>query len=312
MTRIFHACDVHGNEILWRKFLRMAEYHKAETLIMAGDLTGKAIIPIVQRGENDWYCAPWGKEEKMGSRNEVEAMKERIMGMGYYPYETDPREVEELQANPGKVKELFNRLMVETLKRWMDMAEDLPKDVTLIMNPGNDDPFVVDDVIKGHGRVVYPLGRVVEIGGRYSMVSCEWVNPTPWRTPRECSEGELKRRIEDEIGRVDDHENLICNLHAPPYDTNIDLAPKLDKNLKPITDFGVPVMIHVGSRAVREVIEEYKPLLTLHGHIHESSGFHKLDGTICLNPGSEYESGILRGYVIDLPPREFNFWRVEG
>lgn len=312
MTRLFHACDIHGNEILWRKFLKMAEYHKADVLLMAGDLTGKAIIPIVERRKGDWYCAPWGKEEKMKSRKEVEEMKERIMAMGYYPYETNPKEVEELQANPSKVKELFNHLMVKTLERWMDMANNLPKDVTLIMNPGNDDPFIVDEAIKNHERVVYPLENVVSIGNRYSMISCEWVNPTPWKTPRECGEGELKKRLKREFDRVSNYENLICNFHAPPYDTNIDLAPKLDKNLKPITDFGVPVMIHVGSKAVREAIEEHAPLLTLHGHIHESSGFHRLGKTTCLNPGSEYESGILRGFVIDLPPKEFNFWRVEG
>ncbi len=56
----------------------------------------------------------------------------------------------------------------------------------------------------------------------------------------------------------------------------------------------------VGSSAVRESIEKYKPLLGLHGHIHESRGFVKIGRTLCINPGSEYGEGILRGAVINL------------
>ena len=54
MTRIFFACDVHGSEIVWRKFLKMSEYHKADVIMMLGDLTGKVIVPIVKIGENKW------------------------------------------------------------------------------------------------------------------------------------------------------------------------------------------------------------------------------------------------------------------
>jgi len=74
-------------------------------------------------------------------------------------------------------------------------------------------------------------------------------------------------------------------------------------------------MEHVGSKAVREVIERYQPLLGLFGHIHESHGFDYLGRTLCLNPGSEYDAGLLRGYVIDLPREregKLQFFRVEG
>jgi Icc-related predicted phosphoesterase len=59
-------------------------------------------------------------------------------------------------------------------------------------------------------------------------------------------------------------------------------------------------MIHVGSVTVRECIESHKPLLGLHGHIHESKGLLKIGRTLCINPGSEYGEGILRGAVINL------------
>jgi len=59
-------------------------------------------------------------------------------------------------------------------------------------------------------------------------------------------------------------------------------------------------MIHVGSVAVRQAIEKYQPLLGIHGHIHESRGFVKIGQTLCINPGSEYGEGILRGVIVNL------------
>ena len=47
-------------------------------------------------------------------------------------------------------------------------------------------------------------------------------------------------------------------------------------------------------------IEKYKPLLGLHGHIHESKGFINIGRTLCINPGSEYGEGILRGVIVEL------------
>jgi hypothetical protein len=54
----------------------------------------------------------------------------------------------------------------------------------------------------------------------------------------------------------------------------------------------------VGSRAVREAIEEYQPLLGLHGHIHEAGGVVRIGRTLSINPGSECTEGILRGVII--------------
>ena len=56
----------------------------------------------------------------------------------------------------------------------------------------------------------------------------------------------------------------------------------------------------VGSTACRETIERYQPLLGLHGHLHESRGTFQLGRTLCINPGSEYSEGVLRGALIEL------------
>jgi len=60
------------------------------------------------------------------------------------------------------------------------------------------------------------------------------------------------------------------------------------------------VMKPVGSTAVREAILKYQPVLSVHGHIHESKGVKKLGQTLAMNPGSSYTDGVLQGAVLDL------------
>jgi hypothetical protein len=107
--------------------------------------------------------------------------------------------------------------------------------------------------------------------------------------------------------------NCIFNLHCPPYDSGIDIAPKLNDELRPVLNAGQPVMIPVGSTAIKAAIGKYQPLLGLHGHVHESSGVVELGRTLCLNPGSEYGEGILRGILVDISNRRVDrYVRTEG
>ena len=48
---------------------------------------------------------------------------------------------------------------------------------------------------------------------------------------------------------------------------------------------------------------DYQPLLSVHGHIHESGGERRIGDTLCINPGSEANHGVLRGYLIDIGAR---------
>jgi Icc-related predicted phosphoesterase len=123
------------------------------------------------------------------------------------------------------------------------------------------------------------------------------------------------KKLEQEFGRVSTYENLLCNLHAPPFGTILDVAPKLGKDLKPKSIMGTIETTSVGSKAVKDAIMKYQPLVGLHGHIHECSAHTYLGKTLCVNPGSDYRRGILRGYVVDLPTAEkpkMECWRVEA
>ncbi|MED4352429.1 hypothetical protein P9265_08795 [Schinkia azotoformans] len=55
-----------------------------------------------------------------------------------------------------------------------------------------------------------------------------------------------------------------------------------------------------GSKAIREAIERYQPLLSLHGNVHESRGVTRIGNTICINAGTDYDQGMLRGALIDI------------
>ena len=319
MTRIFHSVDAHGSNLVWRKYLNAATAYKADVVLLCGDLTGKAIIPVVKVKENEWFINPFGKEERFYSAEKLNERLKVLENQGYYTFETTRDEIAEFQNNPKKVENLFAKLMKERLEQWLKLAEEkIPKNVKIVVMPGNDDIMEIDEVIKAHeDRVIYPLDKVVYLDNKHPMISCEYVNPTPWETPREAKEQDLMKMLEKQLRRIDASEQkyLICNFHAPPYGTMLDLAPKLDKNLNVIMRFdGSPEMEHVGSKSVRAFIEQYQPKIGLHGHIHEAAADQKIGRTLVINPGSDYQACVLRGYVIDfsVSDEDTKAWRVEG
>jgi Icc-related predicted phosphoesterase len=168
--------------------------------------------------------------------------------------------------------------------------------------PGNDDMFELDEVIKESKHVELVEGKVVHLDEHHEMISTGWSNPTPWDTHREEDEESLQRRIEAMIAKLQDVKNSVFNLHAPPLGSGLDEAPELTEDLR-LAHAGRS-MISVGSRAVLNVIEEHRPLLGLFGHIHEGKGTRKYRRTLCINPGSMYEQGILHGAMVELRPKK--------
>jgi Icc-related predicted phosphoesterase len=303
LTRIFYTTDLHGSERVFIKFLNAAKMYKANVVIMGGDMTGKMIVPIVKLDESTHRAKLLGTEVITKNKEELEKLENNIRYNGFYPYYTNPEEMEELNKDQSKVDALFNKLMAETLRRWMGIAETRLKDVSakLYMTPGNDDSFAIDDVLNSSTTIGNPEGKVVMIDEHHEMISSGYSNPTPWDSPREASEEELRKKIEAMASQVKDMKNCIFNFHCPPFDCGLDIAPHLGKDLKPIVVPGTGVeMIPVGSTYIREAIEKYQPLMGLHGHIHEARGEAKIGRTVCYNPGSEYGEGILRGIIVNI------------
>jgi Icc-related predicted phosphoesterase len=191
--------------------------------------------------------------------------------------------------------------MTRRIEEWIEFAEErLDDDTPVYACPGNDDPFEIDEVWESSEKIDLVEGEVVDVGQGYQIASSGWTQPTPWDTDREESKKDLGQRLEAVVSGIDDYSRAIFNFHEPPYGSQLDEAPELDEDLRP--KFGAQSTEPVGSEAVREVIEEYQPPLSLHGHIHESRGQTRIGDTIAINPGSVYSEGSLQGAVIDLTP----------
>jgi len=302
VTRLFFATDIHGSTVCWRKFINGAEFYDADVLVLGGDTTGKAIYPIIDEGDRYTYSRQ-GDEHEITDEDELEDLLDSLEDNGYYPYVMDETEYDRLSEGDGtggRQDEIFIKEMTNRIEEWIDFAEERLDDTPVYACPGNDDPFEIDEVWESSDRIDLVEGEVVEIGQGYRMASSGWTQPTPWDTDREESKADLRRRLDGIVSAIDDYDRAIFNFHEPPYDSQLDEAPELDDDLRP--KYGAQSTEPVGSEAVREVIEEYQPPLSLHGHIHESRGQTTIGDTIAVNPGSVYSEGSLQGAVIDLNP----------
>jgi uncharacterized protein len=300
VTRVFFATDLHGSEVCWRKFLNAARFYDADVLICGGDMTGKAIVPMVESDGGYEYSLAGARQHV--SAGEAPAVETEIQRRGYYPVRMSAAEVAALRDDPERVSGLFTDQMCRTVERWLALAEDKLSGtrVRCFVCPGNDDELAIDEVVRASGRVELAEGRVIDVDG-FELVSTGWSNPTPWRTHREEPEAELGRRIGAMAGCLRDPQRAIFNLHVPPYGSKLDEAPALDEQLRPM--HGGRALRPVGSTAVREAIMRHQPMLSLHGHIHESRGASKLGRTLAINPGSSYEDGTLMAAVVQLDAR---------
>ena len=314
-SRIFFVTDLHGSEPCFRKFLNAAKVYDAKVLILGGDLTGKMIVPIVENAEGHWNTKFQGQDMAVTSRDELSKLESQIRSCGYYPYIASKQEMNELESSAEKVHALFTTLMLEQVHRWMQLAEErlAPTGVKFYVTGGNDDPMEIEPLLNDSNYVINPENKVVDIGDGVEMVSSGFGNITPWKCPRDVDENVLLEKLEVLACQVKNTERAIFNLHVPPYDSGIDLAPQLDKTLKVDTHAGTGVtMVPVGSTAVRKIIEKYQPMIGLHGHIHESRGVSKIGRTTCINPGSEYGEGFLRGVAIDMDQKGFTYVLTSG
>jgi uncharacterized protein len=296
--RLYFATDIHGSDVCFRKFLAAAKVYQAGVLILGGDFAGKALVPVLPA--NGSLTARVEGQDVTVPAAEWERLAAEINRAGFYPVRMEPDELAGLQADPAALDRLFRNEIVAQLQRWCDLAaERLDPDVRCIITPGNDDPLEADAVLVEHPRVECPEGELCDLGP-VVMASLGVVPYTPWDTERETSEEDLGKQISGMLDQVPEGRSAILNIHCPPYASGLDDAPELDDTLKPVIRGGRPSIVPVGSHAVREAIQRYQPTVGLHGHIHESRAAQKIGQTLCVNPGSDYGSGVLRGAIVDI------------
>jgi uncharacterized protein len=298
--RLFFATDIHGSETCWRKFLNAGKHYSADAIVLGGDMTGKALVPVVHDGGDNWHATLLENRNELVGEEQVAAFEDAVIRRGYYPFRTDPDEVQRLSENEAEWHALFQEKMLGTVEKWMELADErlAGTGIRCFCCPGNDDQFEVDEIIERAKNVECGEGRVVEVDG-FQIASTGWANRTPWDTYREEDEPQLQERLEQVVAQVTSPpERTIFSFHCPPYGTGLDDAPELTADMR-LKDAGRAPK-PCGSTAVRDVIKEHQPVLSLHGHIHEARGSTRIGNTLAINPGSSYEQGQLLGAVIEL------------
>lgn len=314
ITRIFYAGDVHGSRVCWKKFVNAAGHYPADALVMGGDLTGKALVPIVREGDGSYRARVIGELRTARTAEELDEMQRAISTNGMYPLVVDREEAAALAEDSARLDAAFERALVEELELWVELADERlgGSEVRAYVIPGNDDPWEVDSVLAA-GSSVVACDESVEEVGPHEMVSLGYSNRTPWHTPRELDENEIYARLKRLVDQLEKPERAILNVHVPPYESSLDTAYEVDEDLRYVLKGGRPHEIPTGSTAVRQIIEETQPLLSLHGHIHESKGVTTIGRTVAINPGSDYGSGHLDGCLVHLAPeRVINQYLVSG
>jgi Icc-related predicted phosphoesterase len=304
--RIYFCSDLHASRKCWKKFLASAKFYGADVIVVGGDITGKFIVPIVKQPKGFHTAKFLGVERRIENAEEMQALKTRIADTGQYWAEMSPDEQQWYGEDQGRVDGLFQKLVLERVSEWLEEADTKLRGtgVRCFVSGANDDFLEVDEALKKSEVIEDPNGRVIDLPDGYQIMGMGYGNPTPWPCPRDIPEDDLAARINEAARGVRDPGKTLFSLHVPPLGTGIDLAPRLDENLQMVLNGGGPEMIPVGSTATRDAVTTYRPLVGLHGHIHESKGVRKLDGIPVANPGSEYGEGILDGLLIDIHPKK--------
>jgi Icc-related predicted phosphoesterase len=289
---MYFCTDIHGSERCWKKFLASAKHYECDTIIVGGDITGKFVVPIIEDKRGRYKARFAGIERKVKPGPELDRLTGMIADAGQYSFVTTPDEYAWYAEDQDRIDSLFRTLILARVERWIDMAEDrlAGSGVQVLVSGANDDYFEIDEMLAKSSLIQDPNGKVIDLADGFQIAGMGYGNITPWACPRDISEEELTRRIDEMMSSVADPGRVIMSLHVPP----------LDEELRAVITAGGPKMVPVGSTATREAIATYRPVLGLHGHIHESRGIRDFAGVPIGNPGSEYSEGFLGGLVADL------------
>ena len=165
------------------------------------------------------------------------------------------------------------------LPRIFEFKKKFAKETYLIL--GNADYMELTKILEdaeSKGVLTLTHNSVCKLEGGYEIVGYHFLSPSKhfWFAEWERPEPQIKHDLEKLADHVEDMGKAIFMFHSPPLDTKLDMSLLTQ---------------HAGSFSVRGFIEHRKPLLTLHGHIHESPSIsgeisEKLGSTLAVNPGS--------------------------
>src|SRR5512143_1391948 len=110
--RLYVCSDIHASERTWRKLLNAtkANVYKADAVVIAGDLTGKALVAVVkgEDGGESWTATVLGQRRVARSEEELRDLERSIADLGYYAVRVTPDERAAMEADPTLVRAHFH------------------------------------------------------------------------------------------------------------------------------------------------------------------------------------------------------------
>ena len=243
-TLCFFVSDLHGKKPRYEKLFRAIETQQPEAVFLGGD----------------------------------------VLPSGLY----------HLSSQEDQVGNFFDETLIAGFSQLKDLPDFPYPEVFMI--PGNDDGKGEEDkFLEGEsmGLWHYIPNRVMT-WKKWTVVGYAWVPPTPfllkdWEkydvsayvdpgcvSPEEGFHSipvskylrrysTIQKDLEMLMTGIEP-ATALCLFHSPPYQTHLDRAALDGKMFE-----HVPLDVHVGSIAIRRMIEDRQPWLTLHGHVHESA-----------------------------------------
>src|ERR1700694_2166266 len=154
---LFYASDIHGSDVLWRKFINAGKFYGANILVMGGDIAGKAVVPITL-GPNGHVVPHPGGTRVITDESELAAAEKRIRDQGFYPYRTTEDEVAALRFDAGARDEVFAGVMRKSLESWIALAKERLQGtgIKVYVMIGNDDDPDLRNVLSESDTVEDP------------------------------------------------------------------------------------------------------------------------------------------------------------
>lgn len=238
MNCIF-VSDLHGNIKKYKKLFEIVEKKKPDAVFLGGDL-----LPNIP--ENDIKIIDFLEKNFFSKIKKVQNKNRFFVIMG----NDDPRVFEKyfIDADKKDIIDYVNEKTVEFDDLFVTGYSFVPPT-----------PFQLKDWER------YDVSRFVDVGGVSPEKGIRTVDIDKDVVRFSTISDDLEKLVKKSIP-----EKTIYLFHSPPYNSNLDRA-KLDGKMVD----NAPMDVHVGSIAIQRFIKKYNPLLTLHGHIHETVSLTK-------------------------------------
>ncbi len=265
---ILFASDLHGNEHLYRQLFTLAVDYNPAMLILGGDLLpgNKGGMQLVshQKSFISEYLSPF-LGELSGSLS-----LETLLLQGNDDCLCLKKDIVAIQKRG--LCTLIDQQLHSSPSGWYVAGFSLIPET----------PFMLKD-LERKDNPSCTLTHPMDTAYSTSKGFLQEISVADWFESHESLPESLNR-----FAPLPDPAKTVFVSHSPPYGTALDVLYN---------------GTHIGSRAIRRFIESHNPLISLHGHIHESyhmsgSFLDSIDGTVCFNPG-QFHYPVLDALLVD-------------